>query len=92
MIVNGILFDFYGDDIYPEIPEGVTTIGYQAFKYWDDLMCVTIPLSVKRIGDQAFLGCHGLKELRYAGSAEQWAAVEIGENGVPSDVPILFGA
>ena len=42
------------------IPEGTTTIEYEAFLYCEGLTSVTIPNSVTSIGDSAFSGCKGL--------------------------------
>lgn len=90
VIVNGILFDFYGDGGSVTIPDGVTKIGYQAFEFWEDLTRVTIPTSVTVIGDMAFHACSCLREISYAGTAEQWDAVDIGEDAIPEKVEILF--
>ena len=90
VIVNGILFDFYGDGGSVTIPDGVTKIGYQAFEFWEDLTRVTIPTSVTVVGDMAFHACSCLREIRYAGTAEQWDAVDIGEDAIPEKVEILF--
>ena len=53
------------------IPEGVTSIGGQAFSYSDSLASITIPDSVTEIGDYAFHQCSNL------------ASVDLG-NGVTS--------
>ena len=45
------------------IPEGVTTIGWAAFNYCDDLAGINIPSSVTRIGELAFRHCTGLTTL-----------------------------
>ena len=42
------------------IPEGVTNIGYSAFRYCSSLTSITIPESVTSIGGEAFYGCSGL--------------------------------
>ena len=42
------------------IPDGVTTIGNEAFSGWTGLTSVTIPSSVTSIGNSAFSGCSGL--------------------------------
>ena len=59
------------------IPEGVTTIG--AVTFWDctALASITIPDTVMGIGNDAFYGCKNLKEVYYAGSKKQWAAISI---------------
>ena len=45
------------------IPEGVEKIGSFAFAYSDDMLTVTIPVSVTEIGDGAFAGCTTLVEI-----------------------------
>ena len=75
------------------IPEGVTKIGgvngfigYGAFKGCTSLASISIPVSVTEIGENAFFGCTSLAEIHYAGSKEQWYAVEKGEDW-NKDVP-----
>ena len=50
------------------IPNGVTSIGYGAFKYCTSLTSVTIPNSVTSIGEQAFSGCSGLTSVTIGNS------------------------
>ena len=45
------------------ILEGVTTIGKEAFKGFKALTSVTIPSTVKEIGDWAFMGCGSLVDV-----------------------------
>ena len=45
------------------IPEGVTSIGDDAFKYCSSLESITIPDSVTSIGNKAFYGCESLKSV-----------------------------
>ena len=47
---------------------------------------VVIPGSVTKIGESAFNGCSSLKEIRFAGTKEQWEAVKKGEDW-NKDVP-----
>jgi hypothetical protein len=70
--INGVLFNGDGSTLiyFPysnstnyTIPEGVTTIGYQAFNYCMGLAYVTIPTSVKTIKSEAFANCFGLNSL-----------------------------
>ena len=42
------------------IPEGVTTIGYGAFRGCTNLKRVTLPDSLEDIGSEAFAGCDSL--------------------------------
>lgn len=45
------------------IPDGVKTIGYEAFSYCDNLTSVTIPASVTRIDNWAFNGSYKLSNV-----------------------------
>ena len=45
------------------IPNGVTSIGYQAFFFCSNLTSVVIPDSVTSIGDEAFYGCKNLTSI-----------------------------
>jgi len=68
--VNGVLFNNNQTTLiqYPEakagnnytIPDGVTSIGDEAFYFCPSLTSVTIPNSVTSIGDSAFEYCSGL--------------------------------
>ena len=71
------------------IPEGVTQIGDGAFSGCKLLQRVDLPVSIETISGSAFDGS-GLKEVFYAGSAETWKAVKIGENEVLSKANITY--
>ncbi len=45
------------------IPDGVTEIGENAFRYCKSMTAVTIPSSVTTIGKDAFFGCSGLTSI-----------------------------
>ena len=62
---NGVLVEYNGKGGDVVIPDGVTSIGKQAFKpswFWDSdkLTNITIPDSVTSIGEEAFYHCEGL--------------------------------
>lgn len=70
--VNGILYNKDKTEIVRvprnrsgnfEIPFGITTIGYGAFRSCNSLTSVTIPTTVTTIGEQAFWYCAGLINL-----------------------------
>lgn len=56
-IVDGVLMDYLEGAPTYDIPEGVTTIGIQAFKGCHTLTSVTLPSSVSLIEEEAFMGC-----------------------------------
>jgi len=62
------------------IPYGVTWIDSFAFNGCTELTEVIIPYGVTKIGMNAFKYCTALTNVRYGGSEEQWAAIEI-KNG-----------
>lgn len=58
------------------IPEGVTSIGGQAFAQNDSLTSITIPLSVTSIGSSAFYSCNNLTNITIPSSVTNigWGA------------------
>ena len=58
--------------------EVVTSIQSEAFKDNLNLKTVTIPSSVKTIGNDAFLNCNFLETVIYEGNQEGWEAISIG--------------
>ena len=75
-----------------KICEGVKTIPSGAFGYCTSLKEIHIPLSVEKImgitykdgalhAGHAFWGCTALADIYYAGSEEQWRAINIDYNG-----------
>ena len=57
------------------IPEGVTAISEEVFYKCASLKSISIPASVKEIGNQAFGFCDALAEVRYSGTKEQWVHI-----------------
>lgn len=60
-----------------EIPESVTNIGDSAFSECINLANVTIGNGVQTIGDSAFSSCNSLSCVYYAGSEDNWNAIDI---------------
>ena len=73
------------------IPDGVTTIGENAFDSCSNLVSVTIPDSVITIGNFAFFDCISLTNVYYNGTEEQWSRISIGRwNGDLVNATIQF--
>ncbi len=69
------------------VPEGVTTIAEQAFRYNGALSSITIPVSITSIKYAAFKGLYSLTTLNYNGTKADWAKIEFdplwnGDGGV----------
>ena len=84
--VDNVVFTKNGEELYfyaggktggYEIPAGVTLIRDYAFCGCTGLTSITIPASVTWILDSAFSDCTGLTDVYYAGTEEQWNAVQI---------------
>lgn len=63
------------------VPEHVTSIGSFAFSHCSFLTTVIIPRGVESIGMCAFEQCTRLTDIYYAGTEEEWAAMEITDFG-----------
>lgn len=59
------------------IPSSITTIGQEAFENCENLKTVTIPTSVTIVQESAFGNCTNLSDVYYAGSEEQWRAIQV---------------
>ncbi|MCQ2533770.1 MAG: leucine-rich repeat protein [Clostridia bacterium] len=56
------------------VPSGITEISAHAFEYLSDVKKVTIPSTVKTIGDYAFLMCDGMESLTLSEGIEELKA------------------
>ncbi len=72
--------------------EGTTLIGSHSFKNCPELVEVTIPYSVKSIGNYAFDNCTALSSVFYAGAEDQWQKVSVGTNNAPlKNATVYYG-
>lgn len=63
VIKNGVLEKYEGSEKKVVIPEGVTCIGREAFRWNNTIESIIIPDSVETIKEYAFVGCKGIKSL-----------------------------
>lgn len=89
IIEGSDLVKYFGKGGEVNVPEGVEKIASafagmdKAFYKYESVSCVALPKSLKVIGAQAFEGCKNLKTVKYAGTLEEWCAVEIHTNANP---------
>ena len=63
VIVNDMLFGYYGKDEEVTVPSNVTRLSSHAFCRKYDLMHITLPQGVTNIGKNAFAECESLKSV-----------------------------
>lgn len=63
-----------------EIPEGIKTIGKEAFYGCISLKKVYLPSTLQVIETAAFGDCDNLIDVYFNGTTEQWSRLSIGEN------------
>ena len=69
---------YKGDIVIPSTYKSkpVTTIGAYAFEYCDKFNSLTIPTSIKQVGDSAFSRAYAYAPIYYQGNADQWASIQ----------------
>ena len=73
------------------IAQSVASIDEWAFSHCAKLRSVTILEGIDSIGDFAFSSCKGLEAVYYAGTQEQWDAIDIGSgNNSLTNATIVF--
>ena len=65
------------------IPSGVTSLPTSTFASCTALKTITLPTTLTKIGAAAFSRCFGLQTVCYAGTQEDWNAVEILDSNDP---------
>ena len=75
-----ILVGYTGAETDLILPNGITEINQYAFWNCDTLTRIEIPDSVTSIGDYTFADCDGLTSLTFTGTAEEWNAIQKGNN------------
>lgn len=63
------------------VKDGVASIGDKAFYGSTALTTVTLPLSLKKIGMNAFGECPATESIYYEGSVRQWKSIDICDGG-----------
>jgi hypothetical protein len=61
-----------------DLPKKVTELGNSAFSYDEALKQITLPVSLKKIGNYCFEDCTALEFVLYGGTPEQWAQITLG--------------
>lgn len=73
------------------IPEGVLSIGDNAFRECTALKSITIPASIQNIGRIAFAGCTSLKKTSYLGTITDWCKLTFTGSGKAfANNPVYF--
>ncbi|MBR0414077.1 MAG: leucine-rich repeat protein [Clostridia bacterium] len=65
------------------IPSGVTSLATSTFASCTALTTVTLPTTLTKIGAAAFFRCYNLQTVNYAGTQDDWNAVEILDSNDP---------
>ena len=65
------------------IPSGVTSLATSTFASCTALKTITLPTTLTKIGAAAFSRCFGLQTVGYAGTQDDWNAVEILDSNDP---------
>ena len=57
------------------VPEGVHTIGEEAFFACESLINVTLPVTLSSVEKYAFFSCTSIKGVKFAGAADRFNSI-----------------
>ena len=60
------------------IPEGITSIGYSAYRNCKNIETLKLPKTLQEISESAFKGCDKLGSITYAGTKVEWDNIILG--------------
>ncbi len=78
--INDYAFNSCTELINVVLPSRVTSLSKGSFGNCENLSVITIPNSVKAIGENAFYRCISLKTIIFDGTVEQWNNIQFGDN------------
>ncbi len=59
-----------------ELPDGIKELGSSAFYNCQKLEIIYMPNKIEEIAENAFVGCSKLTEIQFAGTMQEWKAIE----------------
>ena len=65
------------------LPNHLQRLNYMTFAGCDGLARLSVPLALTHVEPYVFYGCKSLTDIHYAGTAEQWSAVQTEEGNDP---------
>ena len=74
------LVKYFGDETEIVIDDGIEEINTGTFFGDTKLVKITIPASMKTIGQDAFAGCTNLANVIFNGTVDQWASIAFANN------------
>ena len=72
------------------VGEGITALSNCVFLDCQDLETVYLPASLTSMGESVFENCYSLEDIYFAGTKEQWNAIDKSKAKIPEDCEIHF--
>ena len=70
--------------------EGIKTVPMYMCYNCEALTTAYLPSTLKAISEYAFYGCKALSNVAFAGTKDDWAAVSVGSNALPSSTRVHY--
>lgn len=91
IVQNNTLYAYKGVSALPVLPNDITAIAEDAFRYRTGVTAITLPASLTSIEDGAFSACASLKNVTYAGTMQAYATVKVmGNNATLENASVFY--